>query len=250
MPKTIVITGAGSGLGKHLAQRFAADGENVVLLGRTLSKLESVAKDLGDRAMAVACDVGSADAVRAAFEGIAERHPKIDVLINNAMLTEIGTLATRTAKQIEDVLNTNLVGAMLCIHAALPMMDRGAHIISVSSESLETPFPRHVAYQASKAGLERMSHFLQKELDPRGIRVTVVRAGEMVEKTGGWEYPPGFSLPPDVAEFFQASKDAGIDLEKRPKSDYASCTGIFRAIIDQPPDVQITTVHFIARQAD
>ena len=249
MSKTIVITGAGSGLGKHLAQRFAADGEQVVLLGRTLSKLEAVAENLGDRAMAIACDVGSADAVRAAFDRIAERHPRIDVLINNAMLTEIGTLASRTTRQIEDVLGTNLVGAMLCIHAALLMMDRGAHIISVSSESLETPFPRHVAYQASKAGLERMSHFLQQELAPRGIRVTIVRAGEMVEK-GGWDFPPGFTLPPDVAEFFQAAKDAGLDLEKRPKSDYASCTGIFRAIIDQPPDVQITTVHFIARQTD
>jgi len=249
MSKTIVITGAGSGLGKHLAQRFAADGEAVVLLGRTLAKLEAVADGLGDRAMAVACDVGSAESVRAAFARIAEPHPRIDVLINNAMLTEIGTLASRTTRQIQDVINTNLAGAMFCIHAALPMMDRGAHIISVSSESLETPFPRHVAYQATKAGIERMSYFLQKELEPRGVRVTVVRAGEMVEKDG-WGFPPDFTLPPDIAEFFQASKAAGIDLETRPKSDYASCTGIFRAIIDQPADVQVTTVHFIARAPD
>ncbi|HEY8385287.1 MAG TPA: SDR family NAD(P)-dependent oxidoreductase, partial [Porticoccaceae bacterium] len=75
MSKVIVITGAGVGLGRALARRFAADGDTVVLLGRTLSKVEAVAAEIGDRAMAVGCDVASPDSVRAAFAEIAKRHP-------------------------------------------------------------------------------------------------------------------------------------------------------------------------------
>ena len=80
MGKVIVITGAGSGLGRALARKFAADGDKVMLLGRTLTKLEKVAEDLGEEAMAIACDIGKPDDVRAAFARIAGRHPKIDVL--------------------------------------------------------------------------------------------------------------------------------------------------------------------------
>jgi len=65
--KIIVITGAGDGLGRALARRFAADGETVVLLGRTLAKVEAVAAAIGERAMAVCCDVSSPDSVRAAL---------------------------------------------------------------------------------------------------------------------------------------------------------------------------------------
>ena len=67
MSKVIVITGAGVGLGRALARRFAADGETVVLLGRTAAKVEAAAQEIGERAMAVACDVASPDSVRAAF---------------------------------------------------------------------------------------------------------------------------------------------------------------------------------------
>src|SRR5690606_31353654 len=75
MSKTIVITGAGVGLGRALARRFAQEGDNVVLLGRTLAKVEAAATEIGDRAMAVQCDVSDPDSVRAAFATIARRHP-------------------------------------------------------------------------------------------------------------------------------------------------------------------------------
>ena len=73
--KIIVITGAGVGLGRALARRFVADGEQVVLLGRTEAKVRKVATDLGERAMAVRCDVADPESVRAAFAAIAARHP-------------------------------------------------------------------------------------------------------------------------------------------------------------------------------
>src|SRR3546814_10755116 len=88
MSKVIVITGAGIGLGRALARRFAKEGDTLVLLGRTLSKVKAVADELGAPAMAVECDVSSPESVKKAFVEIAARHPKIDVLINNAAVYE------------------------------------------------------------------------------------------------------------------------------------------------------------------
>lgn len=240
MSKVIVITGAGVGLGRALARRFAADGETVVLLGRTLSKVQAVAAEIGARAMAVECDVASADSVRAAFTAIAKQHPKIDVLINNAALYEPFLVAEATDTQIISIIDTNLKGPILCSRAAIPMMDRGSHIINVSSESIEMKFPYLVLYQSSKAGLERFSEGLHHELDPSGIKVTTVRAGQMYEegKTTGWD-------PAIQMRFGQACMAAGLNLRERPLSQFNSVTSVFRAVIDLPPDLQtaVVTIH-------
>jgi NAD(P)-dependent dehydrogenase (short-subunit alcohol dehydrogenase family) len=249
MPKTIVITGAGSGLGKHLAQRFAADGDDVVLLGRTLSKLQAVAAPLGERAMAVACDISSAESVTAAFQQISARHPKVDVLINNAVVIEIDEFADYSDEQIWQTVNTNLTGAMFCSRAALALMGRGGHIINVSSESVEAPYPHHVPYQATKAGIERMSHFLQLELEAQGIRITVVRAGAMADKVG-LDSHADLVVAQNYQDFFVACQERGLDLAKRPTSDLRSCTDIFRFVVDLPQDVQITNLNYQARFPD
>lgn len=242
MSKVIVITGAGSGLGKSLALRFAADGESVVLLGRTLAKIEKVAQEAVGNALAIQCDVGNPDSVREAFAKIAQRHPKIDVLINNAAFIGICLLTEASDSHILETINTNLGGALFCSRSAIGVMERGGHIINVSSESLETPFPHHVAYQSSKGGIEAMTTHLQKELDPQGIRVSVVRAGQMVDETPAWD-----EVPPSIVAFFTAAKERGIDLMQRPISSFKAVTDVFRSLIDLPPDVQVTTVRFIAR---
>ncbi len=243
MSKVIVITGAGVGLGRALARRFAADGETVVLLGRTLSKVQAVADEIGERAMAVGCDVGSPDSVRAAFAEIAKRHPRIDVLINNAALYEPFLIAEASDEQILGIINTNVAGPILCARSAIPMMGRGGHIINVSSESTEMTFPYLVLYQATKAGLERFSQGLNHELDGSGIKVTTVRAGQMIEegKAPSWD--------PQVAmRFFQACAGAGINLRESPKSHYNSVTDVFRAVLDMPQDLQMPVVTVHARK--
>jgi meso-butanediol dehydrogenase/(S,S)-butanediol dehydrogenase/diacetyl reductase len=170
--KTIVITGAGAGLGRALARRFASEGETLVLLGRTLSKVQVLAEELGPQHLAVACDVGSPDSVRAAFATIAERFPTIDVLINNAATYEPFKVVNATDQQISGIIETNLSGPIYCCRSAIPMMARGAQIINVSSESVDVPFAMLSLYQSSKAGLERFSQALGAELEEDGIRVT------------------------------------------------------------------------------
>jgi NAD(P)-dependent dehydrogenase (short-subunit alcohol dehydrogenase family) len=241
--KIIVITGAGVGLGRALARRFAADGETVVLLGRTPAKVHAVAAEIGERAMAIGCDVGSPDSVRAAFAEIAKRHPRIDVLINNAAVYEPFLIAEATDAQILDGVTINLAGPMLCARAAIPMLGRGGHIINVSSESVGLRFPYLLVYQSSKAGLERFSEGLQQELEPSGIRVTNVRAGQMMEEGKTWNVDPAMAV-----RFGQAAMAAGLNLRERPISHVNSVTNAFRALLDMPQDVHIADVHLHARK--
>ncbi|MGE3691782.1 MAG: SDR family oxidoreductase [Novosphingobium sp.] len=242
MAKVIVITGAGSGLGRAIARMFAQDGDNVVLLGRTLSKLERVAAELGDRAMPVACDIGDPDQVRAAFAQIAERHGKIDVLINNAAMIDYATIAEASDAHILGVISTNLTGNVLCTRSALNMMEPGGHIINVTSEAVDAPYPHHVAYQATKGGVECMSRHLQDEVRPMGIRISVVRAGPMYDA----DYTMQAS-PEAAAAFHAACIERGIDLSKTAVSQFESVVWVFRALVDSPADMHVDTVRMGGR---
>ncbi len=234
MPKVIVITGAGVGLGRAIARLFASQGETVVLLGRTGAKVEAVAKDLGGAAMALECDVADVEQVKATFAKIAERHPKIDVLINNAAFYQPFELVDATDEQITRIINSNYTGAVFCARSAIPMMGQGGQIINVSSESIQVQFPLFSMYQSSKAGLEEFSHRLYLELIPRGIRVTCVRAGQMMDAEKGWDVDPEASM-----KFYQACLAAGLDLAKRPISDVRSVAPLFRTLIDLPKDLHV-----------
>jgi meso-butanediol dehydrogenase / (S,S)-butanediol dehydrogenase / diacetyl reductase len=241
--KIIVITGAGLGLGRALARRFANEGERVVMLGRTFSKVRAAAQEIGERATPVACDVAAPASVKAAFAEIAERHRKIDVLINNAAVFEPFLVAEATDEQILNTIGINLGGAILCARAAIPLMGRGGHIINVSSESVENRLPHMTLYQCSKAGLERFTHGLQQELESSGIRVSVVRAGSMME--------PGKVFNADPAalmRFHKAATEAGFNLRERPISQFTSATQVFRSLIDLPEDLQVVTVTVQARK--
>lgn len=245
MSKVIVITGAGVGLGRALARRFAKDGDKVVLLGRTLSKVEAAAKEIGANAIAIGCDVTSPDSVKAAFAEIAKTHPKIDVLINNAAVYEPSLIATSTDKQILQAVNTNVLGPILCARAAIAMMGPGSHIINISSESVGIPhFPHMVLYQSSKAALESFSTGLFYELQPAGIRVTNVRAGAMFDDEKEMSIPD----PEAWKAFGMAAAKAGLNFMERPVSHVKSVTDAFRAVIDSPPDVELVRVEISGRR--
>jgi meso-butanediol dehydrogenase / (S,S)-butanediol dehydrogenase / diacetyl reductase len=242
LSKVIVITGAGAGLGRTLARQLVKDGETVVLLGRTAAKVESLASDLGGRTLGVGCDVASPESVRAAFKKIASQFPTLDVLINCAAVYQPFLIADATDAQISQILLTNLAGPVYCTRSAIPMMGKGSHIINVSSESVEVPFPHLLMYQASKAGLERFSQGLHVELEPSGIRVTTVRAGQMADADKTWDVDPAAAMA-----FANAAMAAGLNLRARPISQFSSVTAVFRALIDLPADLQITHISLAAR---
>lgn len=232
MSKVIVITGSGSGLGRALAKRFAGDGDNVVLLGRTLEKVENVAGEIGERAMAVACDVRSAESVSAAFATIAQRHPTIDVLINNAAYVQRVMLEEAGDDTIFNTIATNTIGPVYCSKEAIRLINRGGYIINISSGAVDHDYPGYSLYAMSKAGLERFSLALYEELQPRDICVTYVRCGQMVEKIGAWE-----ELDPKLKKMMDDAIKMGQDPRKRPSSTFASVTDAIRGLLDLPPDL-------------
>ncbi len=240
--KVIVITGAGAGLGRALARRFAADGEHVVLLGRSFAKVEAAANEIGARALALECDVSSPGSVGTAFGAVRERYGRVDVLINNAVFYQPFLISEASDEQIVRTIGANFTGAVLCTRAVLPLMQRGAHVINVSSESVSIKFPHLVLYQSTKAALERFSEGLLHELEPRGIKVTLVRAGSMYEEGKTWDVDPEARM-----RFAKAALESGINLRERPMSQYTSITNVFRALLDLPDDVQAGMLTLQAR---
>ena len=243
MAKVVAITGAGDGLGRALARRLAGDGDTIILLGRTKSKIDAVAAELGEPHFAVQCDVGDPESVRAAFAEVAKRHAKIDVLINNAAIFEPFTLANARADQIKIQLDTNLAGPIYCSHEALPLLLGGGHIINVTSESVQLKMPMLWMYAGTKTGLEFISEMWMRELEPEGIRVTVVRCGQMMDET-----KTGSSWPQEVSiQFATENAKVGINLRERGISHYKSVTDGFRAVLDTPPDLHMNLVWMCAR---
>ncbi len=237
MDKVIVITGAGSGLGRSIALRLARAGNDVVLLGRTLAKLEAVAAEIGERAMVIACDVARADSVRAAFAVISARFPRIDVLINNAATFPHVLIAEASDEDIVGTIGIDLVGPILCARSAIPMLNRGGQILNVSSGAVASHFGGLTFYAAAKAGLERFSLGLLEELQPQDISVTYVRAGQMVERLDKWDNDPVLKQLAD-----QIASHGGIDPRLRPSSTFASVAEIFQMLIDLPLDLRLPSI--------
>ncbi len=233
MLKSIVITGAGTGLGRALAHRFARNGFRIALLGRTRVRLEAVAAEIGDAVLPIVCDIGSPDAVRAAFATIAERFGRIDVLINNAAIFPFVRLIDASDDQILDTVAAGLVGPMLCSRAALPLMEHGAHILNVSSGAVERRLPALTIYTGTKAGLEGFSLNLVEELEPQGIRVTAVRTGQMVENLDAWDNDPA------VAAASAAAAAHGVDSRSRPSSTFAAVADVMFGLTEYPGDVSL-----------
>ena len=244
--KTVVITGAGVGLGRAIARRFASEGETCVLLGRTLSKVQAVAEELGEPHFAVECEVGDPDSVRAAFATIRERHAKIDVLINNAAYYEPVKVRDATDDVIDRIVRSNFIGPIYTCREALPMMERGGLIVNVSSESVKEPFVMLSLYQSTKMGMERFSEALLEEVKEDGIRVCVVRAGPMTDGGDATSSSSQWEMESAMA-FFQENLKIGRNLAEDPISDASSVTDVFRMLLDLKPDFRVTHVNVGAR---
>src|SRR5271155_3669087 len=133
-----VVTGAGRGIGRAIALRFAAEGADVAVVSRTEGNSEKVAGEiraLGRKAWALACDVSDAAAVSAAAEKILTEAGKADILVNNAGVTRDGLLMRMSEEDWEAVLNTNLKGAFLFTQALSRafLKQRSGRIINISS---------------------------------------------------------------------------------------------------------------------
>jgi NAD(P)-dependent dehydrogenase (short-subunit alcohol dehydrogenase family) len=179
--KYALVTGAATGLGKQVATQLVQEGATVAVLGRTRHKLEELAKDLGSSIVPVPADVSDPDQVGEAFARVEALFGKLDILVNNAAVYIPFRIEQATDEGLQRIVNTNLLGPLYCIRAAVPLMKTagGGDILNISSESTRNPFPYLTVYAASKGGLETLSAGLRTELREYGIRVGVLRTGSM-----------------------------------------------------------------------
>src|SRR5215472_9765226 len=177
-----VVTGAGRGIGRAIALRFATEGADVVCVSRTAENSEKVAAEvrtLGRRAWAHAVDVSDAAAVAGAGEQILGEEGHVDILVNNAGITRDGLLMRMSEADWDTVLDTNLKGAFLFTKAFSRsfIKQRSGRIINVASVIGLIGNAGQCNYAASKAALIGFTKSLAKELASRGITVNALAPG-------------------------------------------------------------------------
>lgn len=177
-----VVTGAGRGIGRAIALKFAAEGADVVVVSRTAENSEKVAAEiraLGRKAWAHAVDVGDAASVNAAAEKILADCGRVDILVNNAGVTRDGLLMRMSDEDWDTVLNTNLRGAFLVTKAFSRAMlkQRAGRIINVASVIGLIGNAGQCNYAASKAGLIGFTKSAAREFASRGLTVNAIAPG-------------------------------------------------------------------------
>ena len=177
-----VVTGAGRGIGRAIALKFAGEGADVACVSRTAENSEKVAAEvraLGCKAWAYAVDVSDAKAVEAAGEKILSDTGKVDILVNNAGITRDGLIMRMTEADWDTVLDTNLKGAFLFTKAFARAFarQRSGRIINVSSVIGLMGNAGQCNYAASKSALFGFTRSMARELGSRGITANVVAPG-------------------------------------------------------------------------
>ena len=166
--KIIVVTGGTSGIGKKMVE-FYQQNNTVINLSRSVETDENNIK----------CDVSSASDVKNAFDIIKTRYGRVDVLINNAGYGVSGAVEHLTDEQVEHQFSVNFMGVYRCCKYALPLMEKGAKIVNISSACAIFPLPFRSMYCASKAAVSMLSHSLREEVRPYGISVTAICPGDI-----------------------------------------------------------------------
>lgn len=179
--KTVLVTGASSGIGAAVARVFAAEGARVGLAARSGEALERVAAEIGgsERALAVPCDVTDPVALGSLVDVVERRFGAIHILVNNAGYNARGPVETRSTEELLRIVDVNLRAPIALCRLALPALRRagGGAIVNVASLAGKIPLPHEAVYSAAKFGLRVFSLALAEELRGSGIRVSVVSPG-------------------------------------------------------------------------
>ena len=196
--KTILITGASSGIGKQTAIEFAKNGANLILVARRKEKLDLVAQELEKFQTLVIvcpCDVSDKDQVKEMSKIVLEKFDSVDILVNNAGFSIYGLVSDLSIDEIESQMKTNYLGMVYCIKNFLPLMleKKSGHIVNVASVAASFGLPGIASYCASKFAMLGFSEGLKHELKNSGVGITVV--SPIMVKTNFFDHPSFETMP-------------------------------------------------------
>ena len=186
--KTVIITGSARGIGRQIAERFAALKAKVVISDIDDDQVQKVAAEIGGETIGIKADVTRSDEVESLFETTKERLGRVDIVVNNAGITRDTLMIRMDEKDWDMVLDINLKGSFLVTKTAAKIMmkQRQGRIINISSVVGLDGNAGQANYSASKAGLIGLTKSAAKELAARGITVNAVAPGfistDMTEK--------------------------------------------------------------------
>lgn len=168
--RIVLVTGGGSGIGKSITKAFIDAGDRVVVIQRS-----EVSIDGGEW---LECDLADCDSIQPLVESIAEKHGRIDVLVNNAGVMFEDSVAETTAEQWQRALDVNLTAPFLLIKHSLPhLINSGGAIVNISSIEGQASNPKHAAYCASKSGLDGLTRAVAVDAGPHGVRCNAIAPG-------------------------------------------------------------------------
>ena len=182
--RTVLVTGASSGIGRATALALVDRGATVFVAARRRESLKLLVEEMGgDPHQYFLCDVGELRQVRDLAEAVAEHTGHLDALVNNAGIRTAGPLTSATSEDMERVIRTNLLGPLFCTRELLPLLQaapasaRTPIVANVASIAGRVAIPRSADYTASKFGLVGMTESLWHDLASNGIRVMMVNPG-------------------------------------------------------------------------
>ena len=181
--KNIVITGASGGIGAEIAKLCGASGANLVLIARSIEKLNQLQTELQQkyqvRVDVYQLDVSDTDKVKEVFNKILEKIGHIDILVNNAGFGVFREAHEATMTEIKGMFDVNVVGLMACTSMVLPKMRerRSGHIINIASQAGKIATPKSSVYSATKHAVLGYTNSLRMELSDYNVLVTAVNPG-------------------------------------------------------------------------
>ena len=191
MGKVVLITGASSGIGAVTAKLFSRLGATLSLTGRNFENLQKVAAECqGDRKpFLIKADLGKEEDTKLVLEKTIEELGRIDVLINNAGVLEMGSIENTSLEQYDRIMNVNVRAVYHLTMLAVPyLITTQGNIVNVSSVNGLRSFPGVLGYNISKAALDQFTRCVALELAPKGVRVNAVNPGVIItelQKRGG-----------------------------------------------------------------
>jgi len=207
--KSILLTGASSGIGREIALAFARQGGKLVLAGRSQDALEETragVEQAGGEAIVVAGDVNDAGWRKSVVEKAIQTYGGLDILVNNAGVVSAGWLENLSEDDVNAQLQTNLVAPILLTRMALPALRKSpkAAIVNISSIFGLLGMPFYAIYGATKAGIAHFGEAMRRELADQSIHVMTVYPGAtdtaMMESAGLGEAGFSYDTPQAVAE--------------------------------------------------